>query len=129
MLFRSDLVADLAIRPQPHLKALADMPRFQGAYAYGNGIKAYIEASPINYATVDKNATRFLLIHGTDDDIVDPPTQSIAFLNALNQASFFVRRVIIPGAGHFFVTDPVDETSFGGFAGPRVLRFLQDVKF
>jgi hypothetical protein len=37
--------------------------------------------------------------------------------------------VIIPGAGHFFVTDPVDDTSFGGFAGPRVLRFLEDIKF
>ena len=58
-----------------------------------------LRASPISYATVDKNSTRFLLIHGTDDDIVDPPTQSIAFLNALNQASFLVRRVIIPGPG------------------------------
>ena len=89
----------------------------------------FFEASPINYATVDRNTTRFLLVHGTDDDIVDPPTQSIAFLNALNQASFYVRRVIIPGAGHFFVTDPVDDTSFGGFAGPRVVRFLEDIKF
>ena len=50
-------------------------------------------------------------------------------VHALNQASFYVRRVIIPGAGHFFVTDPVDDTSFGGFAGPRVLRFLEDIKF
>ena len=27
----------------------------------------------------------------------------------------------------FFVTDPVDDTSFGGFAGPKVVRFLKDV--
>ena len=94
--------------------------------------RTYFDASPTSYATVEKNEktrTRFLLIYGTDDDIVDPPTQSIAFLNALNQASFYVRRVIIPGAGHFFVTDPVDDTSFGGFAGPRVVRFLEDIKF
>ena len=44
----------------------------------------------------------------------------------MNQAGFLVRRVVIPGAGHFFVTDPVDDTSFGGVAGPRVLRFLAD---
>ena len=46
---------------------------------------------------------------------------------------------MIPGAGHFFVTDPVDDnhradketrlfgTSFNGFAGPKVVRFLKDV--
>ena len=89
--------------------------------------KVFFEASPISYAVTSKNSTRFLLVHGTDDDIVDPPTQSVAFLNALTQARFFVRRVIIPGAGHFFMTDPVDDTSYGGIAGPRVLRFLADV--
>ena len=47
---------------------------------YGNR-KVYFDASPINYATVDRNTTKFLLIHGTDDDIVDPATQSTAFLN------------------------------------------------
>lgn len=60
-----DLVADLAIRPQPHLKALADMPRFQGTYAYGNGIKAYIEASPINYVELIETP---LLILATSSD-------------------------------------------------------------
>jgi len=34
---------------------------------------------------------------------------------------------VIPGAGHFFVTDPVEDTGFSGFAGPRVVRFLKDV--
>ena len=70
---------------------------------------------------------RFLLIHGDHDDIVDPATQSTAFLAALKRAGFFARTVVIPGAGHFFVTDPVDDTSFGGFAGPKVVRFLKDV--
>jgi len=114
---------DLVSRPRDNITE-----KFLGAAPHTNR-KVFFEASPINYALVDRNTTRFLLVHGTDDDIVDPPTQSIAFLNALNQASFYVRRVIIPGAGHFFVTDPVDDTSFGGFAGPRVLRFLEDIKF
>src|SRR5262249_22970508 len=75
----------------------------------------------------DRNLTRFLLIHGDHDDIVDPSTQSMPFLAALKQAGFFVRPGVIPGAGHFFVTDPVDDTSFNGFAGPQVVRFLKDV--
>jgi acetyl esterase/lipase len=111
---------DLLARPRDNIGE-----KFLGAAPHTNR-KVFFEASPISYATVDRNSTRFLLVHGTDDDVVDPATQSIAFLNALNQAGFFVRRVIIPGAGHFFVADPVDDTSFGGFAGPRVLRFLGD---
>ena len=112
---------DLVARPRDNIAE-----KFLGTAPTTNR-QVFFEASPISYATVSRNSTRFLLIHGTDDDIVDPPTQSLAFLNALTQAGFFVRRLVIPGAGHFFVTDPVDDTSFGGFAGPRVLRFLADV--
>ena len=111
---------DLVSRPRDNIAE-----KFLGAAPHTNR-KVFFEGSPISYATVDKNSTRFLLIHGTNDDIVDPATQSTAFLLALKQAGFFARTVIIPGAGHFFVTAPVDETSFGGFAGPRVLRFLKD---
>jgi acetyl esterase/lipase len=111
---------DLVARPQDNISE-----KYLGAAPYTNR-KIYFEASPISYATADKNSTRFLLIHGDHDDIVDPATQSTAFLMALKQAGFFARTVVIPGAGHFFVTDPVDDTSFGGFAGPRVLRFLKD---
>jgi acetyl esterase/lipase len=114
---------DLVTRPRDNISE-----KFLGAAPYVDR-KVFFEASPINYATVDRNSTRFLLIHGTDDDIVDPATQSTAFLLALKQASFFARAVVIPGAGHFFITDPVDETSFGGFAGPRVLRFLKEISF
>ncbi len=103
---------DLLSRPRDNIGE-----KFSGAAAYTNR-KVFFEASPISYATVDKNNDGFLLVHGTDDDIVDPATQSTVFLNALKQAGFFARTVVIPGAGHFFITDPVDETSFGGFAGP-----------
>jgi dipeptidyl aminopeptidase/acylaminoacyl peptidase len=48
--------------------------------------RIYFDSSPVSYATVGRNRARFLLIHGTADDQVDPTTQSQAFQNALNQA-------------------------------------------
>jgi acetyl esterase/lipase len=87
--------------------------------------KVYFEASPISYATVDRNQTRFLLIHGSADDIVDP-AQAQQFWTALNQASIYSRRVNLPGAGHFFASDPHDDPgSFSGMTAPRILRFLE----
>jgi acetyl esterase/lipase len=87
--------------------------------------KTFFEASPLSYATVDKNSTRFLLIYGREDDIVDPATQSEKLLTALKQAGFFARTIVVPGAGHFWSVDPVEEhDSLGAYAGPRVLRFL-----
>jgi acetyl esterase/lipase len=87
--------------------------------------KRFFEASPLSYATIDKNKTRFLLIYGREDDIVDPATQSEKFLTALKQAGFFARTIVVPGAGHFWSVDPVEEPgSFGAYAGPKVLRFL-----
>ena len=91
--------------------------------------RTYFDASPLSYATVDKNEktrTRFLLIHGTNDDIVDPQTQSQPFLTALQQAGFFVRTIVVPGSGHFWASDPVEEPgSYGAQAAPQMLRFLQ----
>jgi hypothetical protein len=66
--------------------------------------RTYFDASPTSYATVEKNEktrTRFLLIYGTDDDIVDPQTQSQVFLTALKQAGFFARSIVVPGSGAF----------------------------
>lgn len=111
---------DLVARPRDNITE-----KFLGAPLHTDR-KVFFEASPLSYATVSKNTTRFMLVHGTNDDIVDPATQSTAFLTALKQAGFFARTVIIPGAGHFWVSDPVDDTSYGGYAGPRVLRFLRD---
>ena len=89
--------------------------------------KIFFESSPISYATVDRNTTRFLLVHGTHDDIVDPQTQSQAFLTALKQAGFFARTVVVPGAGHFWATDPIEEAgSYGSQVAPQMLRFLRD---
>jgi acetyl esterase/lipase len=88
--------------------------------------KRYFDASPISYATLDKNSTRFLLIYGREDEIVDAATQSDRFLIALKQAGFFARNIVIPEAGHFWASDPIDEPgSFGAQIAPRLVRFLE----
>jgi acetyl esterase/lipase len=90
--------------------------------------RVYFEASPIAYATVDKNRTRYLLVHGKEDDIVDP-AQATNFLTLLKQAGFNANIVLLPGAGHAFIGEPFEETSavpsFSEQVAPRVLRFLQ----
>ena len=86
---------------------------------------AWYAASPIAHATFANNDTAFLLAWGTQDDIVEPSSQSEAFLTALKQARFYVRTAIIPSAGHFWITDPLEEpNSFPGFLAPKLLRFL-----
>ena len=88
--------------------------------------RTFFEASPLSYATVDKNTTRFLLIYGREDDICDPATQSERFLTALKQAGFFARTIVIPGAGHFWAVDPIEETgSYGAYVAPKLIRFLE----
>jgi dipeptidyl aminopeptidase/acylaminoacyl peptidase len=89
--------------------------------------KLFFEASPTSYALVDRNTTKFLLIYGHEDDIVESKTQSERFLLSLKQAAFFARTIVVPGAGHFWAVDPLDDpASFGAYAGPRALRFLAD---
>jgi len=87
--------------------------------------RIYFEASPAAYATVDKNRTRFMLIHGKEDDIVDPK-QATDFLVLLKQAGFTATVALVPGAGHAFINEPQDETvSFSAQVSPRLLRFLK----
>jgi acetyl esterase/lipase len=89
--------------------------------------RVYFDASPISYATVDRNQVRFLLIHGSDDDIVDPATQSGAFSIALTQAGFQLHQIIIPGARHAWAGDPFesDRHSYAAQTIPRMVRFLE----
>jgi acetyl esterase/lipase len=88
--------------------------------------KLFFEASPLSYVTVDKNSTRFLLIYGREDDIVDPATQSEKFLTALKQAGFYAHTIVVPGAGHFWASEPFDEPgSFDVYSAAKILRFPQ----
>jgi acetyl esterase/lipase len=112
---------DIVARPRDNI-----VEKFLGASPMQNR-RIYFDSSPISHATIDRNRGRFLLIHGTDDDIVDASSQSGAFLTALTRAGIFVRRIVVPGAGHFWASDPFenDPHSFGTIVAPRLLQFLQ----
>jgi acetyl esterase/lipase len=110
---------------QLHRPADSVTQKFLGASLIDDR-KLFFEASPLSYVTRDQSQTAFLLAWGTEDDTVDPATQSQTFLRALKQAGFFVRPVILPGAPHFWNSDPIDEpSSLPGFLAPRLVRFLQ----
>ena len=56
--------------------------------------RVYFDSSPLSYATVDRTRTRFLLVHGTTDDVVDP-AQSKDFWSRSTRLEF-------PCAGSWF---------------------------
>jgi acetyl esterase/lipase len=87
----------------------------------------YFDASPVSYATYANNKTAVLLACGTEDDLVDRKAHTDAFLRVLKQAGFFARTCIVQGAGHYWISDPLDEPeSFTGFFAPRLMRFLAE---
>jgi acetyl esterase/lipase len=110
---------DLEHRPRDSI-----VEKFLGVSAIDDK-RPYFDASPLSYVSAKNNATSFLIVWGTRDDIVDRATQSEAFMLALKHAGYFVRPVPVEGAPHFWVSDPVDETSYNGFLAPKLLRFLQ----
>ena len=83
--------------------------------------RIYFEASPISYATKSNNKTAVYLAWGTEDDVVDPRTQSHEFLLALKQAGFAARPCVVHGAPHYWLSDPIEEPgSHSGFLAPRL---------
>jgi acetyl esterase/lipase len=87
----------------------------------------YFDATPTSYATYANNKTAVLLAYGTEDDLVDRRAHSEAFLRALKQAGFFARSCVVQGAGHYWLSDPIDEPgSYTGFFAPRLMRFLAE---
>jgi acetyl esterase/lipase len=100
--------------------------KFIGAPPMANR-QTYFDASPVSYATYAKNAIGVLLATGTNDDLVEPKTQTEPFQLALKQAGFFVRPCIVPGAPHYWMNDPIEEPgSLSGFLAPRLVRFLAE---
>ncbi|MDB5726818.1 MAG: esterase/lipase [Noviherbaspirillum sp.] len=86
----------------------------------------YFETSPISHATIGNNQVAFLLGYGLQDDVV-PSSQSTAFLLALNQAGFYARSVVAPEAGHFWLSEPIEEShSAASRFAPMLLRFLAE---
>ncbi|HEY4920057.1 MAG TPA: alpha/beta hydrolase [Xanthobacteraceae bacterium] len=110
----------------------ADSPRdnnienFLGASPMENR-RLYFDATPISYATYANNAIAVLLACGTEDDLVDRRRNTDVFLRALKQAGFFVRTCYVPGAGHYWLSDPIDEPgSYPAVLAPRLIRFLAE---
>ena len=111
---------DQAVRIDDHI-----VERFLGERLI-NDRRSYFEASPLSYVSALRKETAFLVGWGTDDDVVDPKTQSEAFVLALKQAGIFVRTVAVHPAPHYWVSDPLDEPgSFSAFFTARLLRFLE----
>ncbi len=112
---------DQPIRPRDHI-----VQKLMGC-ALSDDRRAYFEASPLSYVEAGRNnGQSFLLIHGTEDDVVDR-RQTDDFHEALKLAGFFTRRLIVQGAGHYFVSDPLDEAgSLSGWLAPRILRFVEE---
>ena len=89
--------------------------------------RRYFEASPLSHVVIANNKTAVHLSFGTEDDVVDYRTQSLAFLLALKQANFNVRTCVLHGAPHYWLSDPIEEPmSHAGFLAPRLLRFLAE---
>ena len=87
--------------------------------------RLYFDASPISHATTANRRVKFLLTWGLQDDVVDP-MQSQTFMLALERAGFFARSLVVPEAGHYWLSDPLEEAhSFSGRFAPTLLRFLQ----
>jgi len=100
-----------------------NVENFLGA-ALPESRRLYFDASPVSYATYANNKTAVLLAYGTEDDLVDR-RHSEAFLKALKQAGFFARSCVVQGAGHYWLSDPLDEAgSYPGLFMPRLIRFL-----
>ena len=63
----------------------------------------------------------------TEDDVVEREPQWDRYLIALKRAGFTARRVVIQGAGHSWVREPLDEPgSSSGKLAPHLLRFLAE---
>jgi len=103
-----------------------NLTKYLGCELYENR-KVYFDSSPISYAITKKSELSVFLSVGTDDDLVHKEAQTDAFLLALKQAGFFVRCCVVPGAPHFYVSDPFEEEgSFTNYVAPRLLRFLKE---
>lgn len=111
---------DQPIRPNDHI-----VQRLMG-FAPMQNRRAYFDASPQSYVETGRTGPSFLLVHGTEDDVVDR-SQTDNFHTALKLAGFYTRRLMVQGAGHYFVSDPMDEAgSLSAWLAPRILRFVEE---
>jgi acetyl esterase/lipase len=113
--------ADQATRP-----GNSTIERFLGASLLDDR-ELYFQASPLSYVTRKAAKTAFLVAYGMEDEVVDPQAQSKTFITALSQVGAFVRTIAVPGAGHYWLSDPLDEAgSLTGAMAPKLVRFLRE---
>lgn len=88
--------------------------------------RLYGEASPMTYVPRTRIRTPFLLTFGLRDDVV-LHQQSETFHDALERESVPVQTFVVPEAGHFWMSDPLDApNSFSGHFAPTLLQFLSE---
>ncbi|MDP9927840.1 acetyl esterase/lipase [Variovorax paradoxus] len=86
----------------------------------------FYQASPLTYTTTRARGTAFLISWGMEDDTVDC-NQSRRFVTALKQAGCFVRTLPVPGAPHFWISEPLsDPHGYAARLAPVLLRFLDE---
>lgn len=87
----------------------------------------YIAASPISHLGKRGRDVSFLIAYGDQDEVVDPETQSKRFAAAARLSGNYVRSIVLPGAGHYWLTEsPTADHSWSAEAAPRILAFLAD---
>lgn len=115
-------VTDNATRPRP-----ARISELLMGVSLLDDRMAYIQASPMSYADSRRKNVAFLVVWGDQDEVVDPATQSRPFAAATRRAGAFTRTVVVPGAGHYWVTEPPQlPGSYSSVLAPRLLSYLAD---
>jgi acetyl esterase/lipase len=91
-----------------------------------NNPQIYVESSPIDHAA-DRKDVAFLLICGAEDHLVDPASQSGAFVAALTKTGSQASLIMVPGAGHSWAREPFEDNprSYSVQVIPRLMRFLK----
>ncbi len=86
----------------------------------------YVESSPINHVS-DRKDVAFLLICGERDHLVDPVSQSGAFVAALTKTGSQASLIMLPNAGHSWATEQFENNprSYSAQVIPRLMHFLK----
>jgi len=89
--------------------------------------RIYFEASPLSHVSLQRRKLPVFLGYGLQDEVT-PHAQSEAFLLALSQCNFFVRKYVAADAGHFWLGEGLDDaTSHGRRFLRAALAFLRGV--
>lgn len=87
--------------------------------------KTWRLVSPLSHVHAAGGRPDFLLLYGTEDEVVDTGSQTLQLAEMLEQTGFAVSVVAVAGAGHFWMSAPMDEAdSRPAQVLPEVIEFL-----